>query len=423
MPHRPRLAYVMSRFPHLPETFILREMSEMERQGWQIELYPLINQREDIVHAETRPWLSRAHHSPFLSWQVVKANLRTFLRQPGRYLQTWAQVLWGNHGDLNFLLRGLALFPKAVGMAAQMRAEGVQHIHAHYATHPALVAWIIHRLTGIPYSVTVHAHDIFVRTAMIAPKLEGAEFIVAISEYNRQHICRLVGAHLYGKTHIVHCGIRPQFFSPRPADAGRSGTFEILSIGSLEPYKGQKHLVEACAILRQRGVPLRCRIIGKGEERPDLERRIAQHNLAGTVELLGGLPQEEVARLLPLADCYVQPSIITPSGKMEGIPVALMEALACAVPCVATSISGIPELVQPGKTGYLVPPADPAALADALQAVYSNPQNAARTAQAGRQLVLDQFELSANVQQLSQIFESASAAKAPGLQLASAITA
>ncbi len=400
-----KIAYIMSRFPSIPETFILREMSELERQGWDIALYPLILQRLAVVHAESEPWIPRVHKLPYLSAPVIAANARAALRAPGVYGSLWQHALWENRTSPNFLVRAMALLPKAVYAARLMQREGVAHIHAHYATHPALVAWLIHRLTGISYSVTVHAHDIFVRTAMLTTKMREASFIAAISEYNRDHLDRVVGPWMREKTHLVHCGIVPTVYAPRPHAAERAARFEIMSIGSLRPYKGHAFLIQACARLRERGLDFRCRIIGEGEQRAELEQLIAHAGLQNWVELVGALPQEQVAHLLPTADCYVQPSVILPTGRMEGIPVALMEALACGLPAVATELSGVPELIRNGTTGVLVPPSDANALADALAAMHADPARAAQMAQAGRELVLREFDLKANVTHLAALFE------------------
>jgi glycosyltransferase involved in cell wall biosynthesis len=401
-----KIAYIMSRFPHLPETFILREMTEMEKQGWAVSLYPLIQQKEPVIHAEARPWLARASHSPFVSRSVLATNGYTFKRQPLEYVAIWLRALRENARSPNLFARAIPLLPQAVDIASKMQQDEITHIHAHYATHPALAAWVIHRLTGISYSVTVHAHDIFVRTAMLATKLRQASFVVAISDYNRRHLARVVGSWIKQKTYVVHCGIVPADFRPRsrPPQQNRQ-RFEIINIGSLQPYKGHSYLIEACALLRERGIPFRCRIIGGGEEQARLTKMVAEAGLESMVELLGPQPQEVVAQLLPTADCYVQPSIVTPSGKMEGIPVALMEALACQLPVVATSISGVPELVCHGQTGYLIPAANAAALADALAAVYADPDGATQLAVAGRRLVLREFNLHANVTRLASLFE------------------
>ncbi len=398
-----KIAYVMSRFPHLPETFILREMNELERQGWQIALYPLVRQEQAVIHEEAKPWLNRVRYEPFVSRRILTGNGQALLRQPATYLPLWAKMTHENRTNPNLLLRALALFPKAVIAAADMQAAGITHIHAHYATHPALFAWLIHQLTDISYSVTVHAHDIFVRTAMLETKLRAASFVAAISEFNRNYLAQTVGSWVRDMTYIVRCGITPAQYRSRPRPRQPDEPLDIIHVGSLQPYKGQAYLIEACALLRAQGLPFRCRIIGGGEEHKRLQTLVEALNLRPQVQLLGPLPQEQVAALLPTANCYVQPSVVTPSGKMEGIPVALMEALACRLPVVATALSGVPELVQPGVTGLLVPPSDAAALGEALATVYTTPEASFARAAAGHALVLQQFHLQKNVRLLSDL--------------------
>ena len=401
-----KIAYLVSRFPHLPETFILREMSELVRQGESISLFPLIRQRQQVVHREAESWLDRARFLPFLSPKVLNVGLGTLAHRPAAVAALFARTVRGNLASRKFLARAMALFPKALYAARLMQEQKIDHIHAHYATHPALVAWLIHRLTGISYSITVHAHDIFVDTTMLGVKLREASFVVAISEYNRDYLARAVGSWVREKIEVIHCGIEPEQYSARQSTHRPGQRFELLSIGSLQPYKGYPYLIRACGLLRDRGIPFRCRIIGSGAEQRNLARRIVRARLEPHIELAGPLPQEAVARLLPTAHCYVQPSIVTPAGKMEGIPVSLMEALACELPVLASNLSGIPELVRPGKTGYLVEPADSAALAGALEQIYGEPDRAVRLARAGRSLVCDQFALKENVSRLAARFGS-----------------
>ena len=404
-----KIAYIVSRFPHLPETFILREMISLEQLGWQIELYPLIIQRQEVIHQEARPWLARAHTVPWTSLSLLKANLMRLFRDPRRYLSLFLRAVRENLHSPKFLSRALLLFPRAVWMANRFQIEGINHIHAHYATHPALVAWLINQLTGISYSITVHAHDIFAEKPMLATKLQDSVFISAISEFNRKYLTDMFGAWVQQKTQIVRCGIDPAYYGNRNGShADSRGSLEIISIGSLQPYKGHIYLVKACRELHKRGVPFRCRIVGGGELHPLLERGIQENQLSGLVELMGPRTQDEVSQLLQTANCYVQPSVITPSGKMEGIPVALMEAMASGIPVIATSISGIPELVRNGDTGWLVPPEDVEALADALEQIYNNPTEAHKRAQSGKRWVLSEFELVSNVKKLSSLFARSS---------------
>jgi colanic acid/amylovoran biosynthesis glycosyltransferase len=399
-----RIAYIVSRFPHLPETFILREMIYLEKLGWEVELYPLILQHQDVIHEEARPWLQRAHSVPWLSSALLNANIKRLVRNPGKYISLLFRVIRENFRSPKFLARALLLFPRAIWMADDFNQRGIAHIHAHYATHPALVAWLINQLTGIPYSVTVHAHDIFVEKPMLATKLHDSMFISSISEFNRKYLVDLLGSWVQDKTAIVRMGIDPSYYQDgKKTQSGGSRSLEILSVGSLQPYKGHIYLVRACALLKQRDIPFHCRIVGGGDLHDLLQRSIQENGLEGLVELLGPRTQAEVSRFLRTANCYVQPSVITSTGKMEGIPVALMEAMVSKVPVVATSISGVPELVRPGETGWLVPPEDVTALADALTTIYSDPIEADRRAELGLQWVTQEFEIRSNVRKLASL--------------------
>jgi len=267
-----KVAYIVSRFPHLPETFILREMISLEQLGWQIELYPLIIQRQELIHHEARPWLARAHAVPWVSLDLLKANSLRLIRHPRQYLSLFWRALWENFRSPKFLVRALLLFPRAVWMADRFKADGIKHIHAHYATHPALVAWLINQLTGISYSITVHAHDIFVEKPMLATKLQDSVFVSSISEFNRKYLADMFGPWVQQKTQIVRCGIDPAYYgNEKSMSAGKAGRLEIISIGSLQPYKGHMYLVKACIELQKRGIPFRCRIVGGGDLRAMLE--------------------------------------------------------------------------------------------------------------------------------------------------------
>ena len=237
---------------------------------------------------------------------------------------------------------------------------------------------------------------------MLATKLHDAAFVSSISEYNRDYLARELGPWILEKTRIIRCGIDPTFYDRGSIEPNPNG-LEIVSVGSLQPYKGFIFLIQSCAILRDQKIPFHCRIIGGGDLRFELERSIHQNRLQEAVELVGSRTQDEVSRLLRSANCYVQPSIVMKSGKMEGIPVALMEAMATGIPVVATSISGIPELVREGETGWLVPTEDSASLADIISRIHAEPTEACRRAKNGKRWVLNEFELSSNVSNLASL--------------------
>lgn len=399
-----RIAYTMSRFPKISETFILYEIVELERLGARVEVFPLLREREEVAHPEAGPLHERAHYSSPLSGEALAAQIFWLLRRPGAYLRAWRDALWGNRESLKFLSRALVVVPQAALFARKMHELGVEHLHAHYATHPALAAYVVHVLTGIPYSFTVHAHDLYVERPMLGEKLRAAARVVAISEFNRRLIGDLYGPAAAAKTSVIHCGVDFAVFQPRPRRE-RAGPFTIVCVASLQDYKGHPYLVGACARLRDAGIDFRCLCVGEGEDRPKIEAQIAELGLEEHVLLLGRQPREQVSALMASADAMVLPSVVTPSGKMEGIPVALMEALACELPAVATAISGVPELIRDDETGLLVPERDSAALAAALLRLHADPALGERLGRAGRALVEREFSLRANAARLYDLLQ------------------
>lgn len=397
-----RVAYIMSRFPKLSETFVLNEMVALERQGHSVEVFPLLDVRSCISQPDAIRFAERAHYLPFLSWTILRAQCHFLRQKPRQYLGLWLEVLRGTFGSANFLIGGLGIIPKAVLWARQLESLSVDHVHAHFANHPTVAALVVHRLLGVPFSFTTHAHDLYVDQRMLGEKVRAASFVVAISEHNRAFIVRHCGEEVRDKVVVVHCGVDTDLFCPLPRTL-TSGPFSIVCIGSLEEKKGQTYLIEACRSLQETGFSFTCQLVGEGADRVALERQIHQAGLEKRVRLLGGRSQPYVRALLQTADVVALPSIMTKAGKMEGIPVALMEPLACGVPVVSTRTSGIPELVEDGVTGLLVPPNDAAALAEALLRLARDPALRERLGTAGREKVLREFDLARSAEQLVQL--------------------
>lgn len=414
---RPTVAVVVSRFPLVTETFVLREIDELERQAQPVRLVPLLRERPAVVHPEVRPWLRRALFTPWLSRAIVGANLRALTRYPGRYPGLLLRLVAGTVTRPGVLVRTLALFPKAVYLGERLEAEGVRHLHAHFATYPATVAWVASRLFGLTFSFTVHAHDLFVHRALLEPKVKEARFVRAISRFNRVYLERLYPAARSPdegpeKVTVIHMGIEPERYEP-PDDPpyddrrddglmGETGISlgdpaRLLCVAALKPYKGLPVLLAACEALVRDGRDVVCEVVGEGPDRRALEREIRHRGLSGEgqrerVRLVGALPQEEVARRLARTDVFVLPSVVAKDGQMEGLPVVLMEALAARRPTVATRLSGIPELVEDGVTGLLVDPGDPQALATAVARLLDDRELASRLAEAGRRRVEAEYD-------------------------------
>jgi colanic acid/amylovoran biosynthesis glycosyltransferase len=413
-----RVAYVMSRFPKLSETFVLRELLAVEALGVAVDVYPLVRHREPLVHPEAEPLVGRAHYLPFLSLAILRSNLAVLRSRP----RSWFGALWavvrGNWGSTNHLVGGLAIFPKVVHAARLMEADGVDHVHCHFATHPALAGFLVHRLAAIPFSFTAHGSDIHVDRHMLRQKVEEAAVVVPISEFNREVILRECDPGQAAKLVVVHCGVDTEVLGPRPARA--AGPLTVVCVGTLHEVKGQRHLVEACRLLVGEGLDVRCHLVGSGPDEDDLRRQVAAGGLEDRVVLEGQRTTDEVAGLLRRADVLVAPSVPTREGKREGIPVVLMEAMSCEVPVVASDLSGIPELVEDGRTGLLAPPGDAAGLAAALRRLADDPALAARLGRAGRARVEEGFDVRRSARRLVELFGGGPAAPGGAAQGAEA---
>jgi colanic acid/amylovoran biosynthesis glycosyltransferase len=403
-----RVAYVMSRFPKLSETFVLRELLAVEGLGVRVDVYPLMRHAEALVHPEAEPLVRRARYLPFLSVAIIRSNLALLRRRP----RAWFGALWavvrGNWGSANLLVGGLGIFPKAVHAARLMEADGVDHVHCHFATHPALAGFLVHRLTGIPFSFTAHGSDIHVDRHMLPDKVAEAAVVVPISDFNRRVILDECGPAAAPKLVVVHCGVDPGVLRPRPAQA--PGPLTVVCVGTLHEVKGQRHLVEACRLLVEQGIDVRCHVVGSGPDEGDLRRQAAAGGLEDRVVLEGNRTTDEVAALLQQADVLAAPSVPTRRGKREGIPVVLMEAMSCAVPVVASDLSGIPELVEDGYSGLLVPPGDAPGLARALRQLAEDPALATRLGRAGRARVEAEFDVHRSARRLVELFGGGPAA-------------
>src|SRR4051795_8698713 len=192
-PFRGRIGYVLPRFPKVSETFILFEIVELERLGLDVDLYALVRERPAVMHPEAARLVERAHFPAAARRAVLAAQLHWLRRRPRRYLRAWWRALRGNARSPKFLSRALVAVPVGAWFAREIERSDAHRVHAHYATHSALAAWVVSTLTDVPYSFTAHAHDLYVETPMLSEKVAAAESVVAISRFNRELIGRLCG--------------------------------------------------------------------------------------------------------------------------------------------------------------------------------------------------------------------------------------
>jgi glycosyltransferase involved in cell wall biosynthesis len=305
---------------------------------------------------------------------------------------------------------GLAKSIEALARALEhlnwMREFDPDIIHAHWGTFPSTVAWALARVLRKPFAFTCHAHDIFVNDHLLKEKIESARVPITISRFNVEWLATRVTPLARERMTIVHCGVDLSTVPFRPE--GRQPGL-ILAVGRLDPIKGFDVLIDALALLARQGRSLRCRIIGSGPLERSLRASIARHGLADRVELAGARPQEEVREALLSASVFAMPSVVTPEGDRDGIPVSLMEAMGVGTPVVSTRVSGIPELVDDGHEGLLVPERDPPALAAALARLLDDPALGRGLAVRARQKVEREFDAAREAHKLLQLFADGNA--------------
>jgi glycosyltransferase involved in cell wall biosynthesis len=395
----PKVAYVLKMYPRFSETFILNEILELERQGTELHIFSLKKPDDGRFHADlarVRAGVTYLPEVPLLALRPLLAAHRAVYRRDRRR--------YGRH--LLCVLRrgrwhGLKRFLQAGAVAARLDALGITHVHAHFASSATSVAYHVHQLTGIAYSFTAHAKDIYadpVSVGSLQRKLRQARFTVTVSDYNRAYLERLGAERLVR----IYNGLDLEQFKPNGTLPAQPPL--VLAVGRLVEKKGFEDLVRACAILRWRRVPFACQIVGKGEQQQRLRQLVQALDLGTQVHLVGPLPREGLLGLYPRAAVVAAPCVVAADGNRDGLPTVLIEAMALGVPVVATPVTGIPELVAHGHTGLLVPERDPEALAEAIAQVLADGARAAQLAQAGRARVEQAFDLRQNVSQLRELF-------------------
>lgn len=400
-----KLAVIVTEFPKTTETFILRDLVEFHKRGHEVRIYHMTSFRSgEVVHGFARQTLDWARSSPYLfGKRVMAALLRAKLTRTGLFFGTLWTICRAFWREPAWLAKTLFITPKCLAFAEDIKEWGADHVHAEFATHPATCAWLVGRFAGLPYSVSCRAHDIFLTQSLLGAKLGEAAFVRTISDFNRRFLAERVPGLEKSRIAVIHSSVPIEDIPALPEPG--SGTFRIRYLGSLEIRKGVDVLLRSLAAIRDDAGDWGCDIVGGGPERRRLERLCAELGLADRIRFLGPLPFEKITGVYEEANVVVVPSIVGPGGRTEGIPNVIMEALAHQRPVIATGVSGIPELIEDGVTGLLVPPGDAGALTAALLWVKNHPAEAYGMAVAGRERVGADFNLSINVGSQLALFE------------------
>lgn len=401
------VAMITGTYPSLSMTFVDREVRALRAMGCDVVTFTLRQPTQKSVSGDFQAAEAKRVISLYAMSRQPKDFIAAFLMAVMRPLRLASTVrlavqsyTWKDPG----LIRQLAYLCAAILMARQLRQRGITHIHNHLGDSSGTVAMLTAELTGTPFSITLHGPEIFDEAVRwhLRRKIARAQFVACISKFCRARAMLNADPSDWSKLEIVRCGVE---LTQYPAKACNSDGRRLLFVGRLEIRKGITTLIEAMSLLRRHGCSTYLTVVGQGAMRPDIEGQISAVGLAEVVELAGPMDEAGVAKALGLADIVIVPSL------SEGLPVILMEAMACGLPVIASSVDGIPELVSDGVTGLLVPPADAKALAAAIQRLMSSPELRVRFGRSGQQRVQRDHDAARNARSLLDLIASCSREK------------
>ena len=394
------VAYLTNQYPKTSHTFVRREIESLEEAGISILRFSL--------RVTTDPLVTPADQEEAGKTVVILAGgvlgllaalLKTALSTPGRFLSGLRLAMKIARRSERGLLVNLIYLAEACVLRGRLRGQDVAHVHAHFGTNSAAVAMLCHELGGPPFSFTIHGPEEFDKPHLLhlSEKISRARAVFAVSRFGRSQVYRHCGHQHWSKVHVVHCGVDASFLraapSPMPAEP------RLVSVGRLSEQKGQLLLIEALGELHRRGRAFHLTLVGDGELRGEVEQAIARHDLARKVELVGWADEAAVRSYMLSARALILPSFA------EGLPVVIMEALALGRPVLSTYVAGIPELVEGGKNGWLVPAGSVEDLTAALEQVLATGvTELTAMGDEGRQRVKARHDSATIGRQIAEIF-------------------
>lgn len=400
----PNLAYLLKKFPRLSETFVLNEILAQERLGRDLHIFSRRPADDEPRHPELSRLQATVEELPsgaqLNPWALVLATAPREQRLLERLAATFEELRPFGHPRL------ASLMEEALFLVSRCRRLGIRHLHTHFATDSTVVALLAKRLGHVTYSVTAHAKDIYrssVAPALLALLFREAERVVTVCDANVRHLEQILPEEALHPLRRLYNGIDLSAFTFAGED-GR-GSAHVLSIGRLVEKKGFAVLLDALRRLAERGLPFRATLVGDGEDRRSLEARAAELDLGSRVTFTGALPQDEVRDLLRRATLFCLPCQIGEDGNRDALPTVLLEALASGLPVVSTPVTGIPEILDHGAAGLLVPEGDVEATADAMAQLLAEPGLRRQLASAGRQRAETHFDLDQSSRTLGRWFD------------------
>ncbi len=400
----PRIAYLLSQYPAVSHTFFLNEVLAMRAHGFAIDTASV-----NSIHPPAGgfpPLEMREAERTFYIKQTPKPIIlailfKTLVTRPGVMVRGLVAALKLRPWDIPGTAYSLFYLLEAIILGDWMAGKGCTHLHVHFGGPVATVGMLTSIAWELPYSLTIHGPEEFydVAPSFLAQKMRLATFVTCISHYCRSQLLKISPVASWPKFHICRLGVQTHVFTPPPPLAIERELLHIVCVGRLNPAKGQMILLNSFRELHRRGLAIRLSLVGDGTDRPALEDFLVRNELADAVTLHGALSHPATRELLGTADLFVLPSFA------EGVPVALMEAMAMQVACISTFVAGIPELIDSGDSGILVPPSSVSALTEAMDLLLADPVRRRLIAEEGQRKVLAHYDLAKNIQHFTAVFE------------------
>jgi len=405
-----KVGYIVKMFPRFSETFILNEILELERRGVEVTIFSLRKPNEGRFHPQLSDLRAQVHYLDDLDPKRWPA----WLGREWTHLEPFAARLWA---QIQSAVAGgdsarVDLTLQSAWVAAKAQALGLDHLHAHFASLPSTVAYFAHTITGIPFTFTAHAKDIFVYNLdehYLRAKLHAAATVITVTEFNRRFLEEQVPTLGKGRIRVIYNGIDLDIF--KPAAGVERDSKLILAVGRLVPKKGFPVLLEALAHLAKRGFEFRAVIVGEGSELEALLEVRDALGLTRQVEFAGAKNRDEVVGLMHRAAVMCLPCTVGPDNNQDALPTVLLESLAAGLPIVSTTVSGIPEIVDSEVDGLLVPPDDAHRLSLALARLLGSQDLQGQFAARGRRKAEDRFDLRRSVGTLLGVYRQSGAAQ------------
>ena len=390
---KPVMGMVLKGYPRISETFISNEIRLLEEQGLKVHIFSMRNPRESFTHKSVQSIRAEVTYLPTDFWRylhrLIWPNLRTALRFPAGYPAALGLAWRRFRRNRSFMT--FKHFFQAAYLVHHAEGKNIAHLHAHFAHSPTSVAMFASEISGIPFSFTAHAKDIYTSDEeQIAEKIDKAAFVVTCTKYNKTYLENLVNHRR--EVHCVYHGIDLALFFAHAVERTPSPPYTYITIARFVEKKGIPDILAALALLASESFPFRYILIGDGDDREQITREISALGLTEHVTLAGTLAHEQVLAMFQQADCFVLGCRIAANGDRDGIPNVLAESMALGVPIVGTRISGIPELVEHEVTGLLADATNPRELADTLRRMVTDEQLRQRIIPAARERVTKVFD-------------------------------